>query len=369
MVIYTGAIIWILIMYWFDTRSIICVREVQVARQSYAFLSMLYLVFFIGLRNAGADTSAYIRSYNETQAGIKLAMQTIFNFRQGENLFEAYTIFMKTIFGNNYTPFLFGIAAISGFSVAKTLYNYSEGFYTSMLLFCLWGMWSWMYNGIRQFLAVSIVLLGTTFIENGKLFLYLLVVFIASCIHTSALVMLPVFFIVRAEPWSFRSVIPILIVAFAVFFTSPFLMALETVTESTNYGSILSNSYFVSDTGSNPIRTVIYAIPLLLAYSNRKIIKDKAPMYVKICVNMSLLCVCVSCIANVTSGIYIGRLNIYFAIYNLILIPWIFCNTRLHVDVMLTSLIMGLYGVYYFYMNYINSHPYYSSDILGLFLR
>ena len=366
MIIYAGALLWILFLYAIDNAGIIDLSEPILANRFLAFMAMFYLIFFIGLRSAGADTSAYLANYKNIEPGIDRAIAMLFNFQEEENLFIAYGITLKTMFGQNYVPYLFGIAAMSGISVFKILYKYSENYYLSMMLFMLWGTWSWMYNGIRQFWAVSIVFLCLLFIEDNNPALYIIGILIASRIHTSALLMLPVFFIVNGEPWKQRTIIPAFLTAFALIFTGTFLGALGSITEGMDYGEVLSGHYFSSDTGSNPIRTLMYAIPTVLALLNRDTIEREAPHIIKVCVNMSFLCVCTSAIANVTSGIYIGRLPIYFSVYNMILYPWLFCNTDIKERKGWIPSLMMLYVAYFWYENYIHSHPYYYSEILGL---
>lgn len=366
MIIYTGTLIWIFVLYAFDNAGIIDLSERIEANRVMAFLAMFYLVFFIGLRTAGSDTAAYLHNYFKIEPGFDKAISMLFNFQEEENIFSAYGILLKTLFGNNYTPYLFGIASISGLAIFKVLYKYSENYYLSMTLFVLWGIWSWMYNGIRQFLAVSIVFLCVSLYEDNNFILYLIGVLLASRIHTSALMMIPVYFIVNGEPWKRRTIIPIVLTVFALFFTGPFLGALESLTEGMEYGEVLNGQYFSTDTGSNPIRTMIYAIPTVLAFLHRNTIEKKAPKIIKICVNMSFLCVCVSAIANVTSGIYIGRLPIYFMIYNLILYPWLFCNTEIKERQGWIPLILMFYGALFVFENYIHFKPYYYSEILGL---
>ena len=366
MIIYTGALFWILVLSVFDNAGIIDLSERIVASRFLAFMAMFYLVFFIGLRSAGADTAAYLLNYKKIEPGFSNSISMLFNFQEEENIFAAYGITLKTLFGQNYSPYLFGIATISGLSVFKVLYKYSENYYLSMLFFVLWGTWSWMYNGIRQFWAVSMVFLCLSLIENNRPIMYMISVLIASRIHTSALMMLPVYFIVNGEPWKRRTIIPVVVTFFALIFTGPFLGVLGSITEGMDYGEALNGRYFSVDTGSNPIRTLIFAIPTVLAFINRDTIEKEAPQVIKICVNMSLLCVCVSAIANVTSGIYMGRLPIYFSVYNMILYPWLFCNTEIKDRQGWISLLMMLYIAYFVFDNYIHGHPYYYSEFLGL---
>ena len=57
-------------------------------------------------------------------------------------------------------------------------------------------------NGMRQCLAAAILFIFNDLIVKGKFKLYLGVVLIVSTIHASALIMIPVYFIVRQDAWS-----------------------------------------------------------------------------------------------------------------------------------------------------------------------
>ena len=368
MIIFSGVLVWIIILDLLNNGRL-SLQDAQYTTKTCAFLSMAYFVFFLGLRNAGADTHAYLLGYKKIEPGIQNLLKILTHFTEEESLFDAYGIFMKSIFGDNYVPYLFGIAAVSGFAVAICLYKYSVGFYTSMILFTLWGIWVWMYNGIRQFLAVSLSFLCLTIIDDEKPLRYILCILIISRIHTTALIMIPVLLLVTGEPWRLRTLIIILLAVFGVVFTSPFMEILEVITTGTEYNNTLTTINFLSDTGSHPIRTIVFAIPPLLAFLVRDEIRNRAPIVIKLCVNLSILCVVVSAIANVTSGIYIGRLPIYFSVYDLILLPWIFINTKIREKPGWISLIMILYVMLYIYENYIHGNIYYSSEVLNIYLK
>ena len=369
MIIYIAALLWIVLMDIRDNKGRLSFDSPQVITKRRAHLAIAFLVFFIGLRDAGADTHAYIRNYVFfTESGMGKALRTLFSFKD-ECLFGAYGIFMKTIFGDNYTPYLFGIAAIIGLVVSDVLRKESEAYYTSLILFMLMGMWTWMFNGIRQFLAVALSFACLPLIEKKQTFKYIICILIISRIHFSVVMLIAAYFLVRGEPWRVKTLLMLLGVLFAVLFTNSFNDVLEVATAGTTYGNIVTDIYYLRDTGSNPLRTVIYAVPPILAFVNRKYIEKNAPELIKICINMSIICVGVSAIANVTSGVYIGRLPIYYAVYNLILLPWLFIHVYRENKKAWTKRIMAFYSLYYIFMFCYYARPYYSSSVLHLFLR
>ena len=154
-------------------------------------------------------------------------------------------------------------------------------------------------------------------------------------------------------------------------FTSTFIGTLGTVTEVANldyYNSTLTSKTFMEDDGSNPIHTLLYAIPAILAFIERDRISKEAPDLIKICINLSVICVSVSAIANVTSGILVGRLPIYFELSNLILIPYLFIHTDIKERGWISP-IMLLYLAFFVYKTYFFTRPYYYSELLGIFVR
>ena len=372
--IYAGTLIWILFIGIITRKINIELSDNRIGmRYTYinALMMMGYLIFFTGLRSAGADTSAYIQGYEKLPTGNAAIGEALL---EEEGLFRAFGVAIKTYISTSYQPYLFFIALISGVSVALALKEATPYLTSAMSLFVLCGYWSWMFNGCRQFLAVSGAFLATIYLTNNKTRFgdieYILIILILSGIHTSALVLIPTYFIVQGKAFSKKTSVALIVAVFAIFFTSRFTSLLSSALEDTTYGNILSGTYYSSDDGSNPIRTIIYAVPLVLAYVDRRNIISTAPKVVQVSVNMSFMCVCVSLIANVTSGIYMGRLATYFSIYNLILIPWLMHNSNIFADRLLLRYgLYAFYGAFFIYSNYIYTHIYYQSEFLGLMVR
>lgn len=64
-----------------------------------------------------------------------------------------------------------------------------------VILFLDLGNYYTSFNTMRQVLAASIIVFGSRYLYNRNFFHYIIVVFIAFSIHTSSLVMIPVFFL------------------------------------------------------------------------------------------------------------------------------------------------------------------------------
>ena len=109
-------------------------------------------------------------------------------------------------------------------------------------------------------------------------------------------------------------------------FTSKFTNLLTDVVEQTDYASSV-NEFKNTDDGTSPIRILVESIPIIMAFIYRNKIKEKLTPIIKLSINMSLIASGLYIISNIArSGILLGRLPIYFSLYNLILLPWLLNN-------------------------------------------
>ena len=258
-----------------------------------AVVTFAVIIFFAGARSYIADTIAYIKMFNDYPL-LQNAYDVIFAEGARESGFRLFSILIKTFISDNYTVWLSIIAVISGICVMLPLYKYSCNFGVSAFLFMGSCQFTWMFNGMRQFLVATIIFSCTGLILKNKTLLYILIVCVLSTIHQSALLLIPMYFIVRGEPWNKRTMLFIGCIVLAVLFASKFTNLLTDVVEQTDYaGSV--NEFKDTDDGTNIIRIVVESIPVILAFLYRDKIKDKLTPIIKLSINMSL----------VASGLYV----------------------------------------------------------------
>lgn len=102
-----------------------------------------------------------------------------------------------SIFTDNGSYFLLVCAALTITLSLVPCYKYTNSFVFVTLLYIFAGLWHGSFNGVRQFLAAAVVFSGHRLILQKKFWKYLLVVFIAFCVHRSAIVMLIPYFILN----------------------------------------------------------------------------------------------------------------------------------------------------------------------------
>lgn len=198
-------------------------------------------------------------------------------------------------------------------------YKYRSYLELQVYIYIASGYLTTTMNGMRQCVAAAILFTFTIFIIKGKFKEYVVIVLIVSTIHASALIMIPVYFIVRQEAWSRNVIIMIVLACIGVVFYNVLSPILFKALESTQYGEY---SEF-NEGGSSFIRTVVNMVPVFLAYIKRDKLKEEWPES-NIFVNMALINV-----IFVAFGMFnwiFNRFTLYMQLYNFILIPFIIRN-------------------------------------------
>lgn len=326
-----------------------------------AMFSFALLVFFASVKTTIADTTAYIVMFTDEERTLSEIPSLLFSGNKGP-LFVAIQILFKNCISDNYTLWLSAIAIFQGFAVAKFLSTYSTYFNFSCYLFIANCSFFWMFNGLRQFIAVCIILLASKYLFNKKTIPFMICVFIACLFHNTALLWIPFYFVVQGKPFNKKVIISIFFAILCVVFVDTFTDILGNALEETSYSG--ATEQFENDDGVNPVTTLLYSIPVIIAFWRRRLITSQAhPRYIDILINMSCVAVAISLIGNFTSGILIGRLPIYFSLGNVVLLPWLINNCFWDKDKPFIKACCYIgyffYFIYYMYISF-GGMPYYS---------
>jgi hypothetical protein len=164
----------------------------QEKREKYfLILGSFPLVFITAFRSkeVGADTAVY---YNHFLVASKVNWAKALDDRF-EKGFLIYQKILAVIFSEPQVIFI--ITAIF-FGVVVAIYikrNSTNGF-LSLLLYYTVGQFSFQLTGMRQSIAMAILLLSTEFIKKRKLIPFILTVILAYYFHKSSLAFLPIYF-------------------------------------------------------------------------------------------------------------------------------------------------------------------------------
>lgn len=370
MIIYWLMLIWMLltgIMWKFYYRVIIYNNGIYEKRANLVIPLITFglIIFIIGLRSGIADTGAYITFFN---SGPPSSIIEAFTKEVGKDRgFLIFTTFIKLFISNDFHVWLFIIALISGISIMVPLYKYSPLFELSAFLFVASCQFTWMLNGMRQFIAVSILFLCLKLIINKKWLPFILITILLSTIHGSALIMIPFYFIVQSKPWDKKILAIILLFGFFFMFFDNFLSSMSGALESTQYNGYTDTISGIS--GSSIYRLVIAIIPCILSLIKKDKISKMNDPVLNLCINMSIINACFYLLSTAGGGLFIGRMTIYFDVYNLLLYPLLFSKVygRRARPFFYYFCIVGFLG-YFYYQMVITWNLYYVSDVLNLYI-
>lgn len=314
--------------------------------------SIASLVITSGLRKNIGDTYFYMHSYEYNNIELKdVKIKGDFGF----NILQ--TILQKI----SHEPqiLIFTCALLTNLFIVLVLYKYSRMIELSLFAYIATGMFTVSMNGIRQALAAAIVFMATKYILNGNWKRFFLVVLIGFTIHQTALIFIPIYFIVRREAWTKVTAILFGLAVLLAAGFNEFSKLLFDVLDNTQYGHYSD----FSEGGTNILRVAVTGAPLIVAYFGREKLRKLWPKSDYI-VNLALLGFIFMVISS--QNWIFARFNMYFGLYNLIIISWIVKLFSKKDRKLIYYLLLGFYIVYFFYEQVISLNIIYHSDYLNL---
>lgn len=310
----------------------------------------LCLIMVSGLRNNIGDTFFYMHDY-------ELKMFTWEMVKTGKDIGFGFLQMVLQMFSDDAQILVFTTAVITNALIVFVLFKYSRMLELSIFVYITGGLYLISMNGIRQFLAAAIIFLATKYLIEGNWLKYFIVVIFASTFHQSALILIPIFFLVRFKAWSKTTFILIFLAVIFVIGFDQFTTIIFSAIENTQYGHYKD----FNEGGANILRVLIDAVPLLIAYLGRDKLRVLFPESDYI-VNMALLGLVFMIIS--TQNWIFARFTIYFNLYQLILISWLIKLFKEKDQKLVYFGILICYFVFYFYETVITLGIQYRSNYL-----
>lgn len=325
--------------------------ERNLASQIFVLLAMTSLVIVSGLRNNIGDTFLYMHAYSLNQFGIEdIQFQGDFGFNLYQMLLQQITLDPQIL--------IFTTALITNVLIIKVLYQQSNLFELSVYVFIASGLFTVSMNGIRQFMAAAIIFTATKYLIEGNFKKYLIIVLLATTIHQSAIIFLPVYFVVRRKAWTKATFVLLGLAVLLVLGWDQFSSVLFSAIGDSQYGHYKD----FSEGGANVMRLVVDLIPVVIAYMGRDKLRQIYPKGDCI-INLAVLNVIVMLVAS--QNWIFARFTIYFGLYHLILISWIACLFRKKDRKLFYYGLIVSYFAYFFYEQVLSLNIQYSSDYLN----
>ena len=331
-------------------KEVVLGRQVKRAEPWFALFIFLPLLYMTATRGAFADTYLYLKIFEampDTLREIPAYLGTV----KKDAGFSLVSAVIHAVFGNREVIYL-GLIGIAQSAVLIRVYRkYSTNFLLSFFLFIASTDYvSWMLNGMRQFCAVTLIFSSTVFMLQKRWIPTVLLILAASTLHQSALLMLPIVFIVQGRAWNSRTLLFLLAVLTMVVFVDQFTDILDEMMQETQYANVVSDWKAWDDNGTNVIRVLVYAVPTILSVIGLYHIRAANDPVINLCTNMSIVSTGLYIVSMFTSGVFIGRLPIYASLYNYILLPWQLDNLFTERSAGFAKMAMvGMYLLFYFY--------------------
>lgn len=282
-------------------------------RANWLFAICVFAPIFIqaSFRGDIGDSNSYRKMFGELPNTINELVAYIPTVTKDKGFFFLSGL-IKIIFGSNTIVYFLILALLQSIVLVAVYRKYSSQYLVSIFLFVASTDYlSWMFNGIRQFTAVTLLFAATGLMLKKKWISTLVIILLASTIHQSALLMIPIVIIAQGKAWNKRSVIFLVAAMIAIVFVNQFTNILDSMMQETQYANVVSDWNEWGDDGTNVLRVLVYSIPTILSLIGIKYIQAEDDPVINFCTNMSIISTGIYIISMFTSGIFIGRLPIY----------------------------------------------------------
>lgn len=315
-----------------------------------AVMLVVPLVIWAGARVHMGDTDAYRRHFYSAPSTLA-ELPTYLKANTKDQGFSVLMVLVKALGITQPTGFFTLIAAVQMLGMVMTFRKFAPNYWICIFLFVAsTDYMSWMFNGMRQFLATTIIFSASGLLFRGKMGWFCLVVVLASQIHGSALLMIPLAFVMQGPAMNRKTLLLIVGTVLLMPFADSFMPLLTNVLEDTQYGTITTDDIWTNDDGTNMIRVLVYSVPALIALFGWRYIHGSTDRMMNICINGAFVTMALYLVSAATSGIYVGRLPIYTTFYGYIALPWLLEQIfEKQTCRLILVLMVGFYTVFYYY--------------------
>ena len=300
------------------------------------------------------DTEMYRKMFLEAPAAISQIPVYLMEHTKDRG-FSALMILIKSFIGSSDRLFFLIIAIFQIICVVHFFRKYSKNYLLCMFMFVASTDYlSWMFNGMRQFIAVRIILLSFDLILRKKYVPAIITILLATTIHGSALLMLPLIFVVQGKAWNKRTLLMIFGVGLAIMFMGQFTSILDSLLAETQYNDLVTNEIWINDDGTNILRVLFCSIPMILSLVGKRFVDEENSPVINMCVNCSICTSVIYALSAASSGIYIGRLPIYTTLPGYVSCVWLIEHMFTKKSAQLAKIVLiGSYIVFFYYQLHI----------------
>lgn len=300
----------------------------------FFILIVLVLIFVAGCRYyVGSDFRAYYHDYVTYINELPEALRT-FNEPVIRLIYKIVTL----IWRDGWACIL-SVAAITLILELRFVYINTDDILLASILF-MFIMFSSCFNAVRQSLAVAVFCCGFPFLRERRFKPYLLVCIIAFLCHRSALVLLPIYFVVHRK---LRLLNLLLVLAGVILLFQSYELLFSAVGLVSGEDVNLNDSYWTNSV--NVLSTITAVVPffafILILNDHEK--TEEETFYL----NLLLIHAVISVVTMNSTAI--ARTRMYSAPFLVIAIPELLKKTNIKYRRVIAYVIVILYGIVWWY--------------------
>ena len=325
-------------------------KEIKEQRNMVFLLLILgVFVFVTGFQSGFGDTTSYLSQFMNLKYSFEDSL--VHSWDNKSPLFQIYMALIKS-FTQDGQWLLLITAFITNLLVWNVMRKESASIPVACYLYICSGLCLWAMNGIRQYLAATILFAAYKLIIDGKWIKWFLLLFIVYFIHTSVVFLVPIYFLYRKKPWQKTTLLLIVFVLLIGIFYTQFSNSFFEIAQGTVFEEYKTQVAEVAST--KIIRTAFMMIPAILSFIYRKEIEKTNSPLLFLSSNAALLSAGIYFLASIGAGNLIGRIAVYSDLFvYIVLMPYILKTISISRYNYVGWIYLIAAGVFYWYQMFI----------------
>lgn len=264
----------------------------------------------------------------------------------GEWGFYLLNYLIKCVIGNNISIYLFLTSLVIIAPIVYFFYKNTGDAELCVLIYILSGAYVSGMNGVRQAFVAGVFIFSYKMIRNKRYVWYVLLCLVVSTIHTSALVLIPMIWILNMKAWR-KGTYGMLGITFVLYIAYPlFAGVLTHMLAGSTYEGYSNGIQNFTNGGANVLRAVILLFPIIWSYVYSVRLEQRYELFGMV-LNASVLNFMFMLLATVRSWIF-ARFCVYFNPFSILLLVWCIEVSGKNKKILYPAC-LGVYSIYFYY--------------------
>ena len=277
----------------------------------------VYMFLLIGCRSlqVGPDSRAYATAYLSYQYK---SWNELINFTRGFGnlniLFSILTKACSCVFPNSYTFYFLVISGITTYAVVKFFESFSFEYTLSIIMLMSLTYFLFFMSGIKQTLAMSMIMLSYVAIRRGNTCKFFLLTIAAILFHNSAVVSLIIYPLNKMKFRRWHVAGAFLLILFANMFRNQIVQMFYFLMPEGKYSNYGTSYFSVNNLTGLFIQIVIFGTTVILLMLSNEISEDMKFFLKVYAVGMFF-----QALTPITAEFF--RISMYFSIVGTVMLP------------------------------------------------